>query len=216
MATDVEICNMALSHVGISNQIAAVNPPDGSVEAGYCAVFYNQARRELIERKFWTFATRRVALAQITNVSKEWAFAYALPSDCVRPYRLEPAVRTAATESDAYPAVYSASSVSAMREIESPSFEVEGSTLYANVESPILVYAYDPTDPKQYPPLFVSALSLLLGAYLAGVIVRGTTGAALANRLRELAASAVDVAAESNANWSREHQQIRPSGLGPY
>jgi hypothetical protein len=220
MATDVQICNMALSHIGFSTQIASVNPPDGSVEAGRCAVFYAQARRELIELKPWTFATRRAELAPVTNVSKQWCYAYELPSDCLRPYRLEPAMPMAPfdfnCDVEGYVAPYNSDSVSAMRERESPSFEIDQTTLYTNIETPVLVYSFDPVDPVRYPPLFVSAFSLLLGAYLAGASIRGTEGAALASRLRELAVSAVDTAAESNANWGRAHQQVRPSGLGSY
>ena len=40
MASDVDICNMALSHLGARAQISAIVPPDGSVEAGYCARFH--------------------------------------------------------------------------------------------------------------------------------------------------------------------------------
>ena len=35
MSSTVQICNMALSHIGAGPLISAINPPDGSTEAGY-------------------------------------------------------------------------------------------------------------------------------------------------------------------------------------
>lgn len=88
MSSTVQICNMALSHIGAGPLISAINPPDGSVEAGYCSAFYDQARIELLESSGWNFALKRTDLASITNASTTWAYAYALPSDCLSAKRI--------------------------------------------------------------------------------------------------------------------------------
>ena len=69
MANPVEICNLALSHLGSSATVSAIAPPDGSVEAGYCARFYGMARQLSLTAFTWQFALKRVALAEVTNTS---------------------------------------------------------------------------------------------------------------------------------------------------
>ena len=66
MASVVQISNMALSHIGSEARVASISPPDGSVEAGYCATFYDMARTELLEPGNWAFSLKRATLAQIT------------------------------------------------------------------------------------------------------------------------------------------------------
>ena len=88
MASDVDVCNTGLGYLGARAQISSISPPDGSVEAGYCARFYPIARREMIEAHPWAFATTRVALAAVANPSTVWAYAYALPADCIKPLRV--------------------------------------------------------------------------------------------------------------------------------
>ena len=33
MASDVDVCNLALSHIGDTANVASINPPDGSVQS---------------------------------------------------------------------------------------------------------------------------------------------------------------------------------------
>ena len=75
MANPVEICNLALSHLGSSATVSAISPPDGSVEAGYCARFYGMARQLSLTAFTWQFALKRVALAEVTNTSTVWLYA---------------------------------------------------------------------------------------------------------------------------------------------
>ena len=73
MASPVQICNMALSHIGSEARVSSISPPDGSVEAGHCATFYDVARTEMLEPGNWAFALKRAALAQVTNPRPVWA-----------------------------------------------------------------------------------------------------------------------------------------------
>src|SRR5574343_1420487 len=83
MASEVDICNLALAHLGNVANVASINPPEQSVEASLCAIYYPAARDALLEMQPWGFATKRVALAQITESWPEWDYAYLQPADAV-------------------------------------------------------------------------------------------------------------------------------------
>lgn len=186
MASVVQLCNMALSHIGSEARVASINPPDGSVEAGHCATFYDQARTEMIEPGAWPFTLARATLTQVTNASPTWLYAYALPSDCLRPLRV---LKSGAT-SDA----------------DSANFEREGEVIFTNEETPTLVYVRDVTDTTKFSPSFTAALGYLLAAYVAGPIIKGNDGIRIGDAMRQRAMSLAEVSATAAANaGSTEH-----------
>lgn len=207
MSSTVQICNMALSHIGAGPLISAINPPDGSTEAGYCAAFYDQARIELLEGSNWDFALKRADLASITNVSTTWAYAYALPSDCLSAKRVL-SVGAGVT-------VFNQDQISRalMTDRRSAAFDIEGATLFTNEPDATLVYVTDVIDTGRFTPAFSAALSYLLAAYLAGPIVRGAEGARLSNAMRSSAMSIADLAATAAANASSAESSLSPSIL---
>src|SRR5512135_2814386 len=83
MASDVDICNLALAQLGDAAAVQSINPPDQSAQAAHCARFYPVARDALLEMHTWGFATLRVALAQVSNPFPQWQYAYAAPSDAI-------------------------------------------------------------------------------------------------------------------------------------
>lgn len=204
MASAVNICNMAVSHVGSSATIISISPPDGSVEAGYCATFYSQARTEMIELGNWRFTLKRAELAEVTNDSETWAYAYALPSDCLHAKRiLRPGYQlTVFTQDDSR---YSPN------DNDSADFTIEGDVLYTNEPEAVLVYARDITDTTKYTPSFSLALSYLLASYLAGPIVKGSDGMRIADAMRERARAMADQAATNVANSSSTTTEFEPS-----
>ena len=70
MASEVDICNVALGHLGDEAAISAIDPPDGSVQASHCARIYPMARDELIEMHNWRFAVKRKALALLATTEQ--------------------------------------------------------------------------------------------------------------------------------------------------
>lgn len=166
MANEVQISNMALSHLGASTRVSAIDPPDGSVEADLCALLYDQARMEMLEPGAWSFSLARVTLTEVTNPSTAWLFAYALPSDCVHPLRV---LQTGSTDDTA-----------------GVPFTTEGDLLYSNEETAVLLYSKDITDTTKFTPSFAVALSYLLASYLAGPVLKGKEGAAAAESLRKM------------------------------
>ncbi len=202
MASDVDICNMALSHVGSDAIITSIDPSDGTVEAGHCARFYPQARAELLENFRWGFASKRQQLNPVVNISDAWAFAYAVPSDALRPLRLLQSGSAAASGDifdldTTYPLVLP-------NERGGAEFEIEGTTLFANEEEPVLLYTTDVTDTGRFTPTFRTALSYLLASFLAGPLIKGGEGARTALKLREIANGVANSAAAINANSARE------------
>jgi hypothetical protein len=196
MASVVQICNMALSHIGSEARVASISPPDGSVEAGLCATFYDLARTEMLEPGNWAFALKRVTLAEVTNPSTVWAYAYAKPSDCERALRiLRPSVAITVFTQDLVVEPHT-------DDRDSAPFDIEGEVILTNEPDAVLVYTRDLTDSTKFPASFVSALSYLLASYLAGPIVKGTEGVRLGDAMRERALRMADVSATSSANAS--------------
>jgi hypothetical protein len=87
-ASRTKICNMALSHLGISKQIANVET-ERSAEAEACREFLDQAIEEVLLAWAWPFASKIASLALVEeDPNTEWAFSYQYPSDCLRITRI--------------------------------------------------------------------------------------------------------------------------------
>lgn len=81
----VTICNMALGHIR-SASIADLS--ENSQEAEYCALYYDTARRAVLEAFNWNFARRRLALTLLTTYDDDtkygFKYRYQYPSDCLK------------------------------------------------------------------------------------------------------------------------------------
>ena len=207
MASPVQICNMALSHIGSEARVSSISPPDGSVEAGHCATFYDLARTELLEPGNWAFALKRVALSQVVNPSKVWAYAYALPSDCQRALRvLRPSIAITVFTQDLVVEPHT-------DDRDSAPFDIEGEVVLTNEPDAVLVYGQDVTDSTKFPASFTSALSYLLASYLAGPVIKGSEGTRVGDAMRQRAMSLADVSATASANASSAYSLPQPTLL---
>ena len=207
MASAVQICNMALSHIGSEARVSSINPPDGSVEAGYCATFYDLARTELLEPGNWAFALKRTALAGVTNPSTVWAYAYAKPSNCLRALRiLRQSIAVTVFTQDLLVEPHTDDRGGA-------AFDVEGDVILTNEPDAVLLYVQDVTDSTKFPASFTSALSYLLASHLAGPIIKGNEGARVGDAMRQRAMTLADIAATASANASSAESLPQPSLL---
>lgn len=212
MASPVDICNLALSHLGARAQITSISPPDNSVEAGLCARFYPMARKEALESAKWSWSKRRVALAAVANPSTVWLYAYALPSDCLTPMRiLQAAFTSAAWGMPSAPVTFD--DIAVFNEAGTAQFEIEGQTLLTNEPEAVLLYTRDVVDPTQYSASFTTFLSYLLAAYLSGPILKGDVGAKTAGTWRQIAAQTKGEAAAHDANSSVDRVDHVPEHL---
>jgi hypothetical protein len=209
LSSQVDICNLALAHLGDEAQVASIVPTDGTIQSAHCARFYPIARSLLLEMHPWTFATKRVALAEVTNpVPDDWSYAYALPSTCIRPlsalYPGTPERYFGGTDTDAgtFPYLVEAAE--------------DGSLiLYTNVEAAYLRYIDLITDSTKYTPAFVTCLARLLASYLAGPVLKGDSGIKMAERQMGIFAREYAVATVRNANTGKRdmRQSYQPSWL---
>lgn len=207
MASDVQICNMALSHIGSEARVSSISPPDGSVEAGYCATFYDIARTEMLEPGNWAFALKRATLAQAVNPSSVWAYAYAKPADCLRPLRiLRPSIAITVFTQDLVLEPHT-------DDRDSAPFDVEGQLILTNQPDSVLVYVQDVVDSTRFPASFTSALSYLLASYIAGPVVKGREGVNLGDGMRERALAIASASANASANASSADSLPQPTLL---
>jgi len=221
MASAIDICNTALSHIGDTANVTSIDPPDGSAQAGYCARFYPIALNAFLEMASWQFSTVRQALATVANPSSTWLYAYAYPagvinlisvlsSDALDDYSQNFAtVGTAEDFANGGPAFPDFSFANPADNVYSPqpyTVEQDGEgnqIILTNCSSAVLRYTMAVSDPTKFSPLFVLALSYLLASMLAGPIVKGEVGRALSTAMLTTFKSFGGQATSSDANQRR-------------
>lgn len=201
MASAVDIANLALAHLGDTATVASIDPPEGSAQAVHCARFYPIARDMMLDKMAWSFATKRVALAQVTNTSAQWLYAYAMPAGVVGLLAVLPSEATGD---------YSlmVDSLEGATEYAPQDYTIEVDTsghqiILTNTENALLRYTFIATDTTQYSPLFVLALSWLLASFIAGPLIKGDVGSAEAKRCLGMYQVFEAQAEASDANQSK-------------
>lgn len=193
MASDVDICNLSLSNLGEEANIQSIDPPDASVAAEKCAQFYPIARDVVLELG-WSCNTRRENLASVTNPVDAWAFAYSLPTTCMKPLAVYPPGTT--------------------DDLQSEDFKVEAAAdgspiLYTNTQNAVLVYLIHVTATGRFTPGMVVSISWLLSAYVAGPVIKGKAGVVAANGARQQYQLEVKQAQMSDANAGQLRDAIK-------
>jgi hypothetical protein len=217
MATAIDICNMALSHLGQDSQVVNIDPPDPDPMSRRCAIFYPQARDEALQSANWSFNTRRAPLAEFSDVPLfGWRRAYALPAECLHVAGvfppdafsdLSPVYRT-----DPYGSQWPlfAGYTPQPYVVE----ERDGSpVLYTDQENAVVLYRAKITDATRFTPLFSTAVSYRLAAFLAGPIIRGSEGANAAKEYLSIYAEFLSRASIVDANQSNREMLVIPSHL---
>ncbi|MBR0568364.1 hypothetical protein J5J83_19760 [Azoarcus sp. L1K30] len=186
MASEIDISNLALGRLGDDATVASLYPPEGSAQAEHCARFYPVARDTLLEMHGWGFATKRATLAAVSGYSGAWAYAYAIPGDCIKVFTVLPVGATdEAAEAHDF-----------VRELL-PSGQVAVCT---NQPVATIKYLARVTDTTKFSPLFVDVLAWLLASYLAGPIIKGDAGMKMAQQCFGVAMSILGRATASDAN----------------
>lgn len=196
MASVIDICNLALAHLGDSANISDLQ--EGSAQADHCARFYPIARDAVLEMHEWGFASYREPLALLDDdTGTAWAYEYALPGNLLTAIAvLEPG----SPDSKGKP------------------FDIETNSsgdkiLFTNVEDATMRYTRRVTDPTKFTPLFTAALSRLLASYLAGPIIKGADGMQVSRAQYQMFMGEFAKAAGSDANSRHiEHVHV-PSAI---
>jgi hypothetical protein len=189
MTTDVDICNMALGKIGTRTTIVSLT--EGSNEANQCNIYYTNTRDALLRSHRWDFIRNQASLALIADatigqtVPIPWAYEYAYPSDCLKPWYMIPnPVSTPGT----YPFPTNFPAIS----VDNPPVKyvvgtdivngVRRQVILTNLPQAILVYGVSGIDPSFYDTQFVELLSIALAA---AICVPLTGNAELKNSLHD-------------------------------
>ena len=205
MASEVEISNLALSHLGDSATVASLSPPEGSAQAERCARFYPLARDVMQEDFTWNFCVRRKNLALVANwASGKWAYAYAAPSEMIKPISVS------------HPEA-SSDQVDVLGTRPGAPFQMESTdtgqlVILTNQPDAELRYTVKVSDSTKFSAQFVEALSWRLASMLAGPILKGDAGIKMTQSCLSIAMSLGSDAAVKNANSSQEERG--PGGRG--
>lgn len=160
----VQICNMALSHVG-AGRIEALT--ENSAEAVECNTWYDHARLETLEAYDWNFARKRLVLSAHSEDPPDgvWGFRYQYPTDCVRARYMENptvvhqsivrGVPTQLVEPDAIPFV-----------VEMDDDGITKSIL-TDLDDATLVYTFDQKDTNAFSRAFITTLAYVVASYVA-------------------------------------------------
>lgn len=158
MATETEISNLALSHLGIGKEIQNLET-EQSAEASACRRYFETNRQATLRDFDWPFARRRVTLGLIeSNPNSEWGYSYRYPSDALRLMRISSGLRQD-TRGSRVPYV-----------IES---DETGRVLYSDENPANIVYISNILNTDLFPIDFVLALSYRLAFFIAPRITGG-------------------------------------------
>ena len=219
MASEVDIVNIALAHLGDTATVASINPPEGSAQSEHCARFYPIARDTLLEMHDWGFATKRIALSQLSYPWPQWEYAYAYPQNVLRIIAILPSdsqddysTRFAPTDVPGY--YQNVSPVIAAGRYVPQAYQIESAPDGARIiltdqEQATCRYTEAVTDTTKFPPLFVSTLTWQLASMLAGPILKGDQGAAEGKRCLQMMTVYLAQARASEAN----QRNIKPEHI---
>lgn len=146
MTSKVEICNKALGL--LSANLITTFDPDESIEAALCVANYESARRYALEKRAWTFATKRVTLSAPLAEAPDWGYSYQhlKPGDCLRVLIVseDGNYKDGGSKMD---------------------YRVEGNTIRSQFSTILVKYIFDEIQEDRFSPTFVEAMALYM-AYL--------------------------------------------------
>ncbi len=198
MASEVDISNLALSHLGDVAQVVAISPPDGTVQAEHCARFYPMSRDITLESRTWNFAIKRKVLADLGSPPQSWLYRYARPSACIRLLAVLQEDSVAGDDTEPF-----------IEETQDDGTR----TILTDVPIATLRYISAITDTTKFSPLFTGALSWKLASFLAGPILKGKQGIQVADYCEKQYVSMLGMASTSDASTNKPKSGYVPSAI---
>lgn len=157
MSSKMDIWNTALSHLGISKEVASVD--ESSAEAKACRRFYDTTIKAVLKDYSWPFASKIATLNLITaNPNDEWAYSYRYPSDCLFFRRILSGNRN---DTELTKIVYAISQ------------DASGLVIYTDAVTAQGEYTVNITDESYFASDFVLAVSYRLAYYMAARLTAG-------------------------------------------
>jgi hypothetical protein len=160
MQSTVHLFNTALARLGGEQLAGNISPLEQSATGKICENLFPHVLDMTLAAHAWAFAVRRKALASCggartdmensagTMANPAYPFAFELPTDCVKPLRLE-----------GYAGVN-----------RTPAYVIEGRAIRCSLDHAVLAYVARITEPRLWPPLFADALAWGLAGELAAAI----------------------------------------------
>ena len=156
-ASDTEIANLALSHLGSGKNIS--NLDEQSQEARAAKQFLSISRDTTLRDFAWPFATKRVCLSLVEETpNTEWGFSYRYPSDAIKLVRIVSGIRN---ENHQIRIPY---------KIES---DDDGLIMFTDQRDAEIQYTFRQDDVVRFPVDFAIAMSFRLAAYMVPRISKG-------------------------------------------
>lgn len=164
MASEVQICNLALSRVG-ARRISSLG--ENTKEAKECNKIYTDTRDFVLAAHDWGFARKHATLAAIsTPTYPGWDYAYAYPTDCLAARRIKN--DTGSTS----PIAYSLEEDRYMN-VGKVEFEIrataalDGKVILTNEPEAVMIYTARVTDSNLFSAEFIDAFAYRLASDLA-------------------------------------------------
>lgn len=184
MATQTEICNLSLSHLGSGKEISNLDT-DSSEEGSVCRRFFETAKDKVLSDFNWSFATKFRAIALVEeDPTDEWDFSYRVPTDCLKVRRILSGQRTDTRDS---------------RIPYKIGRDDTGLLLFTDFEDAEIEFTMRQDDPAFYPANFTMALSYYLAFLIAPRITAGDPYN-LQQRCMQLYSMEIDRAQRNNEN----------------
>jgi len=197
MASKTDICNMAISHLGISKEIGNVTT-EQSAEAKACRRFYDDARKAVLKDHTWPFATKLADLNLVEEQpNDEWGYSFRYPTDCLYARRILSGFRD---DTERTKIVYKITQDS------------QGLLLFCDLSEATLEYTKDEDSEDIFPSDFTIALSYRLAHYIAARLTAGDPfklGAmALQKYQIEISMASANASNEDNGNTTQDTESI--------
>ena len=159
MPAPVDICNLALSHLGVSTEIQTLET-ERSQEAQAARRFYATTRDQVLRDFPWPFASATAALALVEEEpTSEWAYSYRMPAGCLKFRRILSGAGRVETPDTRVPYRILGDDAGALLFTDQADAEGEWTRRVENTE--------------HWPPDAVLAFSLLLASFLAPRVTGG-------------------------------------------
>jgi hypothetical protein len=181
--TITDLANLAISHAGISKPIQNLQT-EHSLEAQMCLTWIDTARRTVLKKIPWSFATKQVPPALVaTYPTAEWNYAYQYPGDALKLTRFLSWRGNNDTRNSRVPyRIMKPTPVSMNMTVTNPPTSYASKTglwLFTNwpgtnVSIPVAIeYTFDNDDISEWSDDFTWATSLMLASLIVTTLTSG-------------------------------------------
>jgi hypothetical protein len=181
MASQVEICNRALTKLG-AGRITSLS--DSNKQARALSACWDTVRRAELAGRYWNFALKRASLPRL-GTDPDWGFAnqYQLPNDYLKLMQVND--------------IFVAPGLADYKQADDSPWAIEGQAILCDFDAPLKVrYVRDVTDTGTWHPLFVEVMASKLAYETCYEITQSREGQRQAGDEYQ---RALKVAANSNA-----------------